>query len=235
MRNYGWQIDLTYYGTTTGFNPAPVRHPFEAGVLQSSPSTPSIQPITDRYYRAFDQSYPDIYRIEEWQREFREYVKNGDMPNLMVMTIPHDHTGSFGSALEGLGTPQLELADHDYAIGKLVDTLSHSKYWASTAIVMLEDDPQNGQDHVEAHRSIIHIVSPYTRSHAIVHTTYTTVNALRTVEALLGIRPLGINDANSSPMSDVFATQPNLQPYVATIPGSLCAQPVHPDLVPGVF
>lgn len=235
VRNYGWQDDLTYYGTKTPLSPAPVRHPFEAGVLQSSPSTPSIQRITDRYYRAFDQTYPDIFRIEEWQREFTAEIKENDMPNLTVMTIPHDHTGSFGTALEGLGTPQLELADHDYAIGQLVEAVSHSKYWASTAIVMLEDDPQDGQDHVEAHRSIIHIVSPYTRSHAIVHTTYTTVNALRTVEDLLGVRPLGLNDANAAPMSDVFAQQANLQPYVATIPGSLCAAPVHADLVPACF
>jgi YVTN family beta-propeller protein len=232
VRNYGWNCDLDYYGTNTPFNPKPVRNPFSKGVLQSAPSTPSIQPITDRFYRAFDQTYPDIFRIEEWQREYAAFVAGNNMPNLMVMTIPHDHTGSFGSAMEGLGTPQLELADHDFAIGKLVETVSHSKYWASTAIVMLEDDPQDGQDHVEAHRSIVHIISPYTLSHALVHTTYTTVNALRTVETLLGLPPLGENDANAAPMSDVFSLRPNLQPYVATIPGSLCHAPVDPGLVP---
>ena len=234
-RNYGWQIDLTYYGTQTPFNPKPVRFPFKNGILQSAPSTPSIAPITDRFYRAFDQAYPDIYRVEEWTREFDKFVKAGNMPNLMTMTIPHDHTGSFGSALEGLNTPELELADHDYAIGQLVETLSHSKYWGSTAIVMLEDDPQDGQDHVEAHRSIIHIISAYTKSHALVHTSYTSVNALRTVEDLLGLPPLGMNDANSAPMSDVFTRTPNLQPYVAIIPGSLCAPPVAPSLVPACF
>jgi DNA-binding beta-propeller fold protein YncE len=149
-----------------------------------------------------------------------------------MMTIPHDHTGSFSTALEGLNTPQLELADHDYAIGQLVQTVSNSPYWGSTAIVMLEDDPQDGQDHVEAHRSIIHIISPYTKSQLARHTTYTTLNSLRTVEDLLGLPPLGINDANAAPMSDVFATAPNLQTYTAIIPGSLCAPPVHPDLVP---
>jgi YVTN family beta-propeller protein len=232
VRSYGWNCDLDYYGTNTPFNPKPVRDPYRLGILQSSPSTPSIQPITDRYYRAFDQTYPDIYRIEEWRREFATFVKSGEMPNLMVMTIPHDHTGSFGTAMAGLGTPQLELADHDYAIGQLVEAVSHSKFWASTAIVMLEDDPQDGQDHVEAHRSIVHILSPYTRSHSLIHTTYTTLNALRTVEDLLGLAPLGENDANAGPMSDVFAAKPNLQPYSAIIPGSLCAAPVDPRLVP---
>jgi DNA-binding beta-propeller fold protein YncE len=232
VRNYGWNDDLTYYGSNTPFNPPLVRNPFNTGTLQSAPSTPSIQPVTDLYYRAFDMQYPDIWRIEEWQREYNNFVTNGNMPNLMVMTIPHDHTGSFGSALEGLSTPQLELADHDYAIGQLVQTVSNGPYWGSTAIVMLEDDPQDGQDHVEAHRSIIHIISPYTKSHSVIHTTYTSVNAVRTVEDLLGLQPMGMNDANSAPMSDVFTTSPNLQTYQAIIPGSLCAQPVSPDLVP---
>lgn len=233
VRNYGWQIDLNYYGTA--FGPPPVRDPYGKHVLQSQPSTPSIRALTDRYYRAFDQTYPDIYRIEEWKREYTNFEKYGGMPNLMVMTIPHDHTGSFGSALEGLGTPQLELADHDYAIGQLVETVSHSRYWASTAIVMIEDDPQDGQDHVEAHRSIAHVISPWTRSHAIDHTTYTTVSALRTVEELLGARPLSFYDANTFPMSTVFTTRPNLQAYTPIIPGSLCAPPVAVDLVPACY
>ena len=232
VRNYGWNCDLTYYGTNTPFNPPPVQNPFNSGTLQSAPSTPTIQPITDLYYRAFDQTYPDIWRIQEWAREYNNFVTSGNMPNLEVMTIPHDHTGSFGSALEGLNTPQLELADHDYAIGQLVQTVSNGPYWGSTAIVILEDDPQDGQDHVEGHRSIIHIISPYVKAHSIDHTTYTTVNSLRTVEDLLGLAPLGMNDDNSAPMSDVFTTYPNLQPYTAIIPGSLCAPPVSPDLVP---
>ncbi len=232
VRNYGWQIDLTYYGTGTPFDPALVRHPFENGKLQSAPSTPSIQPITDRYYRAFDMRYPDIFRIEEWRREFAQFEKTGNMPNLMTMTIPHDHFGKFGSAIEGLGTPQLQMSDHDYAVGQLVETVSHSRFWGSTAIVMIEDDPQNGQDHVEAHRSIAHVISPYTRRHFVDHTTYTTVSALHTVEALLGIEPLGLNDANAPTMSDAFTTQQNMQPYVAVIPGALCAPPVARDLVP---
>jgi YVTN family beta-propeller protein len=230
VRNYGWQIDLNYYGTA--FGPPPVRYPFAKHQLQSQPSTPSIRAVTDRYYRAFDQTYPDIYRIEEWQREYANFVKSGNMPNLMTMTIPHDHTGSYGAALEGLGTPALELSDHDYAIGQLVQTVSHGPYWGSTAIIIIEDDPQNGQDHVEAHRSIAHVISPWTRSHSIDHTTYNTVSALRTVESLLGVRPLSFYDANTAPMSTVFARRANPAPYTAIIPGSLCAAPVAPDLVP---
>ncbi len=231
VRNYGWQIDLSYYGTALG--PTEVRHPYPS-YLQSAPSTPSIQAVTDRYYRAFDQSYPDIFRIEEWTREFNNFVANNNFPALETMTIPHDHTGSLTSTFakqEGLTTPQLELADHDYAIGKLVEAVSHSKYWSSTAIIMIEDDPQDGQDHVEAHRSIIHIISPWTKSKAVVHSTYFTTSALRTVEDLLGVQHLGFNDANALPIWDAFTTVPTIKAYDPIIPGILCTQ-AAPDLVP---
>ncbi len=233
VRNYGWQDDLTFYGSGTSFEPKLVRNPFEAGALQAQPSTPSIQPITDRYYRAFDQQYPDVYRIEEWKREFAGFVKNRNMPSLMTMTIPHDHFGFGGKLLEGLNTPELQMADHDYAVGQLVEAVSHSPYWPSTAIVMLEDDPQNGADHVDAHRSIAHIISAYTRRAAIDHTFYTSVSALRTVEELLGLPPLGLNDANARPMSSVFTRTANVTAYAPIIPGLLCNTAlVSSDLVP---
>jgi YVTN family beta-propeller protein len=231
FRNYGEQDDLTYYGSGTAFDPPMVRNPYPK-TPQSSPSTPSIRASTDIYYRAFDERYPDIYRIEEWNREFNNYVTNNNFPSLEVMTIPHDHTGSFGSAIEGLTTPQLELADHDYAIGKLVEAVSHSKYWDSTAIVMLEDDPQDGQDHVEAHRSIIHIISAYTKTGFVDHTTYNTPSAVRTVTDLLGLKHLGFQDANAQPIATAFNLQPTHKPYTAIIPGSLCQKPVATDLVP---
>jgi DNA-binding beta-propeller fold protein YncE len=232
VRNYGWQIDLNPYSYPAPLNPPLIRNPYATRTLEAQPSTPSIQAVTDRYYRAFDQNYPDIFRVEEWTREFNDYVANGNLPALEVMTIPHDHTGSLGTAIEGLRTPQLELADHDYAIGKLVEVVSNSKYWGSTAIIMLEDDPQDGQDHVEAHRSIIHIISPWTKSHAVVHTTYFTTSALRTVEDLLGVNHLGFNDANATPIYDAFTTTPTLTKYMPIIPGVLCASPVATDLVP---
>jgi DNA-binding beta-propeller fold protein YncE len=232
IRNYGWNCDLTFYGSGTVFDPPLVRNPYSTGTLQSAPSTPSIQAGTDEYYRAFDERYPDIFRIEEWEREYANFVATKTMPTLEVMTIPHDHTGSFGSAIEGLTNPTVQLADHDYAIGELIQTVTSSPYWASTAIVIFEDDPQDGQDHVEAHRSIINIISPYSKRGAIDHTTYFTTSALRTIEELLGLPPLGQDDANALPMSDSFQRTPNLAPYVATVPGVLCQPPVAPDLVP---
>jgi YVTN family beta-propeller protein len=231
IRNYGWNCDLTFYGSGTVFDPPLVRNPYTTGTLQSAPSTPSLQGNTDLYYRAFDERYPDIFRIEEWQREYANFVATNTMPTLEVMTIPHDHTGSFSTAIEGLNTPQLELADHDYAIGNLIQTVTNGPYWASTAIVIIEDDPQDGQDHVEAHRSIINIISPYSKRGAIDHTTYFTTSAVHTVEGLLGLQPLGLQDANSPAMDDSFVYTPNYTPYTSVVPGVLCAPPVSPDLV----
>lgn len=232
IRDYGWNCDLTFYGSGTVFDPPLVQNPYTTGTLQSAPSTPTLQGNTDLYYRAFDERYPDLWRVQEWQREYANFVATNTMPTLEVMTIPHDHTGSFSSAIEGLNTPTLQLADHDYAIGQLIQTVTNGPYWSSTAIVIIEDDPQDGQDHVEAHRSIINIISPYSKRGALDHTTYFTVSALRTIEGILGVQPLGLQDANAQPMADSFQYKPNLTPYSAVIPGVLCQAPVSPGFVP---
>jgi len=124
------------------------------------------------------------------------------------------------------------MASNDYAVGRLVEAVSNSPYWKDTAIFVVEDDAQNGPDHVDAHRSTIFIASPYTKAGAVVHTMYNSTNVLRTIEDILGVDHLGLNDANAVPMSDVFITEPNLQPYTAPIPGILCEPPVDPTLVP---
>ena len=97
---------------------------------------------------------------------------------------------------------------------------------------MVEDDAQDGPDHVDAHRSPAFLVSAYTKRKMVVHTFYTTMNVLRTIEDLLGLNHLGMNDANSDPMSDVFTAKADLTPYEAVLPGTLCQPPVAPDLIP---
>jgi len=114
----------------------------------------------------------------------------------------------------------------------LIDAVSHSPYWSSTAIFVLEDDAQDGPDHVDSHRSPGFVVSPWVRSGSVVDTIYSTPSMLRTMEDIMGIDHLGMNDANAPPMSDVFTNKPNLEPYNVIIPGVLCRPPVHPDLVP---
>ncbi|MBD5603762.1 MAG: beta-propeller fold lactonase family protein, partial [Candidatus Eremiobacteraeota bacterium] len=149
VRDYGEHIDLAYYDRIAG---APfvrvVRDPFAEHVPQAIQTKPDLMGRTDLYYRGFDQTVPDVYRYEEWKREFDGYVKRGDLPELEVMTVPHDHFGDFKDAIEGLTTPSLQFADNDYALGKILETVSRSPYWNSTAIFMLEDDSQSGPDHV---------------------------------------------------------------------------------------
>lgn len=114
----------------------------------------------------------------------------------------------------------------------MVEYISHSPHWQDTVIFMLEDDAQNGGDHVDSHRSFVYVISAYSRRGATISTNYNTVNVLRTAEDLLSIAHLNFRDDNSDPMSDVFTRVPDLAPYTAIIPGSLCAPPVDPALVP---
>jgi DNA-binding beta-propeller fold protein YncE len=150
----------------------------------------------------------------------------------MLVRLSHDHFGSFGTALFGLNTPELQMADNDYAVGRLVEKISYMPEWKETAIFIIEDDSQNGPDHVDSHRSIGYIISPYVRRKAIVSTNYNTVSMLRTMEDLLNIGYLGMNDANAEPMSDAFTTKPDFTPYTAIVPGNLCGASVDPKLVP---
>jgi YVTN family beta-propeller protein len=232
LRHYGFYTDYTYY-----FVPPPLfipisRTPYQDRIPQGPALRPSLRDYNDVYYRGFDLSVPDSYHYEEWKREFDQYVANGNLPALEIVSLPLDHFGSFGSNVGGLNTPNLEIADNDYALGRLVQAVSNSPYWKDTAIFVVEDDAQDGPDHVDAHRSPGYAISAYTKRHAVIHTFYNTMNALRTIEDLLGMNHLGMNDANADPMADVFTSKADLTPYTAVLPGSLCQAPVSPDLIP---
>jgi YVTN family beta-propeller protein len=238
VRNYGFFIDEAYYVTTQAdpTKPDPVLKvylpisptPFASGLPQAVPVEPELRGNTDLFYRGFDQNNADTYLFNEWQRD----VSVNGLPNLTLLRLPHDHFGDTSTAVAHLNTPSLEIADNDYAIGSVADFISHSPYWNSTAIFILEDDAQDGGDHVDAHRSFVYVISPYSRRGVTISTNYNTVNVLRTIEDILGIDHLNQSDANAAPMSDVFTFNPNFTPYAAAIPGSLCAPPVDPNLVP---
>jgi len=235
VRHYGLYADENYY--VDPYAGAPfyipiVRDAFAQRVVQAVPVRHSLLDKTDVYYRGWDLNTPDQYRFEEWNREFNEYVKNGNLPNFEMVDFMEDHFGNFSSNAANLENPLAQFASNDYAVGRLVEAVSNSPYWKDTAIFVVEDDAQNGPDHVDAHRSTVFIASPYTNTGAVIHTNYNTTNVVRTIEDILGVNYLGLNDANAVPMSDVFIKEPNLQPYVAPIPGILCQPPVDPTLVP---
>jgi YVTN family beta-propeller protein len=232
LRHYGFYTDYTYYSVPPPLYIPISRTPFKDNIPQGPALRPSLTQFNDVYYRGFDLSVPDRYHYEEWKREFDGYVANGNLPALEIMSLPLDHFGSFGSNVGGLQTPELEIADNDYALGKLVAAVSNSPYWKDTAIFVVEDDAQDGPDHVDAHRSPGYVISAYTKRNAVVHKFYNTISMLRTIEDFLGMRHLAMNDANAEPMSDVFTAEVDLTPYTPVIPGSLCQAPVNPDLIP---
>lgn len=218
VRNYGFFGDLSRYAPShPAFIPV-VRNPFERGQVQFFPTKPSLQTISDPYFRGYDQKNADFWLFKEWEREFDAYVQHGHLPNLQLVRLPHDHFGSFAAAIDGVNTPDTQMADNDYAVGLLVEKVANSPYKDNTLIFIIEDDAQNGGDHVDAHRSIAYIVGPYVKQGAVVSTAYTTVSVLRTIEDILGLAPMGLTDGLAEPMADVFEEALRPWTYTAIVP-----------------
>ena len=164
----------------------------------------------DPRFRPWDLNYPDTLRAAEFIREMHEYEKKGNWPNLMIMRLPNDHT--YGTALHK-HTPRSMVAENDLALGMVFDAVSHSKFWKETALFVLEDDAQNGPDHVDAHRSILLIASPYAKRGWTDHNMYSTTSVLRTIELILGLEPMSQFDAAAFPLTTAFTDKPDLTPY----------------------
>ena len=204
VRNYGMDLDASRYSAAGAALIPKERDAYGKKLKVAFPAFPDLIPITDPYYRGFDPAFPDFYREREWQREFEGFVKRRDLPALTLAWFPGDHMGDFGHALDSVNTPELQQADNDYAVGELLQAVAASPYAKDTLIFILEDDAQDGPDHVDAHRSTAYVVGPYVRQGAVVSDYYTTVNMLRTIEDLLGIGHLSLFDANARPMADLF-------------------------------
>jgi YVTN family beta-propeller protein len=167
----------------------------------------------DPLYRAFDLDYSDQRRADRFIEELHRFETEGKLPALSIVWLPNDHTS--GTAL-GKPTPAAYVADNDLALGRIVEAVSHSKFWKETAIFVLEDDAQNGPDHVDAHRSIAFVISPYTKRRAVDSNMYSTSSMLRTMELILGLKPMTQFDAAALPMYAVFQAKADLTPYEYT-------------------
>ena len=201
VRNYGFLVNnIGSIGTIA----APVTNPFAAGIVQVAPLDPELAPFTDVYFRGYDQNYPDLWRYTEWKREFDQFVASGNLPNLSMVRISHDHMGNFGSALGGFNTPETQQADCDLALGRMVEAVANSRFASSTLFIVIEDDVQDGPDHVDSHRGPAFVVGPYVKNGAVVSTRFSQVNALRTIEDILGTQHINLNTAFQRPMADVF-------------------------------
>ncbi len=177
-------------------------------------STPNLVGHFDQQFRTFDMRYRESDRITEWSREYNQFVSNNNLPQLEILRLPNDHTS--GTSPNRI-TPQSAVAENDLAVGQVVDLVSHSKYWANTAIVVTEDDSQNGPDHVDAHRTEALVISPYTqRAQPFVdHTLYDTAAMVRTIELILGLRPLSQYDYAATPMWRDFHKNADTTPFKA--------------------
>jgi YVTN family beta-propeller protein len=179
-------------------------------------SVPGLKDHVHPTYPPYNLSIPDNQRIDVWLEEFKEFEKNGQLPKLNILRLGNDHTSG---SRPGSRTPRAMIAENDHALGRLVEAVSKSRYWKETAIFVLEDDAQNGSDHVDAHRSLGFIISPYTqRKGAVDSTLYTTSGFLRTMELILGLEPLSQYDAAATPAYNAFALTPNLSPFKALPP-----------------
>jgi hypothetical protein len=181
-----------------------VRNPDQTKLQVSFYTDPELVGIGDPYFRGFDNQLPDFYREAVWEREFDQYVKNGKLPALELIRLMHDHMGNFSTAIDGVNTPELQQADNDYAVAKLIEKIAHSPYKYDTLICILEDDAQDGADHVDAHRSTAYFVGPYVKHGVVISKFYSTVNMLRTIEDILGTDHLSLNTATQSAMTEVF-------------------------------
>jgi YVTN family beta-propeller protein len=222
VRNYGFILDLGPYNNPA--HPTPeIELPFKTRARVAFPANPDLAPVTDPYFRGFDTRFPDYFREMEWDREFRRYVANGRLPALSLVRLMRDHLGDFAKSIDGLKTPEAQVADNDYAVGRLVAAVAHSRYADSTLIFIVEDDAQDGPDHVDAHRSVCYVIGPYVRHRAIVSERYSTVNLLTTIEDILGIGHLSIYDAYQRPMSAVFDLRQRQWRFTATEPAPFAA------------
>ena len=166
----------------------------------------------DPSYRSFDMDYPDALRARRFISELRRFESEGEMPRLQIIRLPNDHTSG---TTTNKPTPTAAVADNDAALGMVIEAVSRSKFWPQTAIFVVEDDAQNGPDHVDAHRTIAFVVSPYTKRGFVDSTMYSTASMLRTMELILGLRPMSQFDAAAMPMYYSFSIKPDLRPYQA--------------------
>jgi YVTN family beta-propeller protein len=172
----------------------------------------SLKGHFDVDFPSYDLSIPDMVRFEKWKEDFDSLIAINAVPQFNSMRLPNDHTSG---AKVGMPTPKAMVAENDLAVGKFIEHISHSPIWGESAVFILEDDAQNGPDHVDAHRSTAYVVSPYIKRNTRVSTLYSTTSMLRTIELILGLPPMSQYDAAATPMWECFTASPDLTPFVS--------------------
>jgi YVTN family beta-propeller protein len=178
--------------------------------IASRPAIETLRKYSPTNTVGWDLKVPDVVRAAFFTNELRQFEINGGFPDLIILFLPNDHTG--GTRWPD-PTPGSQVADNDLAFGQVVEALSHSKFWPETCLLAIEDDPQDGWDHVSGYRTACYIVSPYTKRKQTISTQYNQTSLLRTLELILGLPPMNQMDATATPMSDCFMDKPDLTPF----------------------
>jgi DNA-binding beta-propeller fold protein YncE len=206
--NKATEAGVSFYNY--GFFAKNLLHPPDTGIQIGDVADPVLKPHTSYYFRQHDRTFSDINRIQVFLNDLAGWEKTGDMPQLIVMTIGNDHTEGMRP---GIRSPISCVADNDQSVGVMVEGLSKSKFWGSTAMFVLEDDAQDGADHVDSHRSLAYVISPYAKHRAVDSTFYNTTSVLRTIELILGLKPMTMFDAAARPMANAFTDTPDMSTY----------------------
>ncbi len=183
-------------------------------VIRSIPGIETIAPFSPQDTVGWNLAVPDVWRARYIVNQVAAWDREGQMPQLILICLPDDHTSG---TKEGMPTPAASVADNDLAFGRIVEAFSHSRFWKDTVIFAIEDDPQNGFDHVSGYRTTAYCVSPYTKRGAVVSAQYNTTSLVRTIEQILGLPPMNQFDASATPMFECFTATPNFRPFEAVL------------------
>lgn len=192
--------------------------------IEAKPNVKPLEPYTHPGYPGFVLTTPDVYRARIFLEDLKRYEERGSFPNLTYVYLPCDHTSGTRA---GMPTPRASVADNDLALGQVVEGLSKSKFWSKMCIFVVEDDPQNGFDHVDGHRTVALVVSPYTKRQFVDHTNYNQTGMVKTIELILGLAPMNQLDLSATAMRACFLSTPNLTSYTC-LPNKIPLDELNP-------
>jgi YVTN family beta-propeller protein len=193
-------------------------------IFGSEPAIESLRPYLASQTVGWNMDVPDLFRARAFIQELKEFEKKGAFPDLVLICLPNDHTSG---TKEGTPTPTAYAAENDLAFARIVEAVAQSSFWKDTVIFGIEDDPQNGWDHVSGYRTTAYVISPYTKRGQVVGTRYNTVSLLRTIEQILGLPPMNQFDAAAEPMFDCFTETPDFTPFKA-VPNQVPLDQMNP-------
>jgi YVTN family beta-propeller protein len=193
--------------------------------IHCRPAIESLRPYLVTNTVGWALNIPDVFRASQFIKDLRRLEKDGGFPDFTIMCLPNDHTSGTRA---GVPTPAAQAADNDLALGRIVEAITHSRFWKDTVILVIEDDPQAGWDHVSGYRTTCYVASPYTRRKAVVSTQYNQTSVLRTIELILGLPPMNQMDATATPMFDCFTATADLTPYDA-LPNNIPLDQMNPE------